>query len=161
MNAYASLIRAFLTLSAPDQATVSQEPGALQFTVNDQTCTVIPLDDGARLVLQARAQDLGGWPRGRVAAAHQLLHGLNWAMAVRTGIMALVDDRQQVLVSRLLDTASLDAPALAEHIAQLLESAPRLRAVLDDLPDPSPADSGGGARPRMDDAPPLGDAQRV
>ena len=142
---YASLIKRFLALSAPDQPALAEEPGALQFTVGEHTCTVLALEGGHQLVMQCEVMGLADLGSERMAPALRMLHGLNWAAASRTGIVALVDERDRVLVSKTLEIRTLDAHQLADRMAVLLDSAASLGDLLKALPAPQTQ----SARPSM------------
>lgn len=132
-TAYASLIKAFLALSAPDEPAVTEDPGALQMTVDGHTCTVFPAAADGRLVLQAPVLELAELDPASLGAANRFLHGLNWASAVGTGIMAMIDDEDRVLVCSVHEIVTLDAPQLSERMAELLDAAAVLKGVLKDL----------------------------
>lgn len=136
---YASLIKAFVALSAPDQPALTEDPGALQFTVGEHTCTVFALEDGRQLVIQSDVMGLVDLGPDRACPALRMLHGLNWASSSRTGIVALVDESDRVLVSKTLEIRLLDAPQMAERMAALLDSASSLRELLKALPVPGTA----------------------
>jgi hypothetical protein len=127
---YASLVHAFLAASAPDQAPPTDEPGALQFQVDDHTCTVFALEGDRQLVMQAEVMGLGGLSAESAASALRLLHGLNWAARESTGIVAMIDPDEQLLVSKTLEMRQLDADSLGAEMAALLEAAASLGTVL-------------------------------
>ena len=127
---YASLVRAFLAASAPDQPAPSDEPGALQFRVDDRTCTVFALEGDHQLVMQAEAMGLAELSPEGAASAMRLLHGLNWAARESTGIVAMLDPNEQLLVSKTLEIRQLDAQSLGAEMAALLEAAASLGNVL-------------------------------
>lgn len=142
---YVSLIKSFLALNAPGQPALTEEPGALQFTVGEHTCTVFSLEGGDLLVMQCEVMALADLGPERSPPALRLLHGLNWASASRSGIVALVDERDRVLVSKTLEIRTLDAHQLADRMAVLLDSA----ATLGDLLKALPAPQTQPARPSM------------
>lgn len=133
---YVSLIKSFLALNAPGQPALTEEPGALQFTVGELTCTVFSLEGSDLLVMQCEVMALADLGPERSPPALRLLHGLNWASAIRSGIVTLVDDRDRVLVSQTSDIRQMNAHQLAEQMAVLLESAASLGSTLRAMPMP-------------------------
>ena len=127
---YHSLIRNFLAASAPDQPPLTEEPGALQFTVEALTCTVYPLEGGQQLVMQCPVTTLAEVGPQNVASVLRLLHGLNWASRDSTGVVAMVDQEDRVLVSKTLEIRLIDAHQLEERTASLLEAASHLATML-------------------------------
>lgn len=157
---YASLIKAFVALVVPDQPPLTEAPGTLQMTVDEQPCTVFPVDPGSRVALQAEVLELSALGAGDLSAALRLLHGLNWATAVGSGIMILIDDRDRVLVSSVHEIIALDASRLSERMADLLAAASSLKAVLEDLKGARPS-AGASMDFRPPDPGPLGNVQLV
>jgi|LauGreDrversion4_2_1035121.scaffolds.fasta_scaffold239708_1 hypothetical protein len=129
-NLYHSLIRSFLATSAPDQPPLTEDPGALQFTVGGLTCTVYPLEGGQQLVMQCPVTTLAEVGPQNVASVLRLLHGLNWASRDSTGVVAMVDQEDRVLVSKTLEIRLIDAHQLEERTASLLEAASHLATML-------------------------------
>lgn len=127
---YASLVRAFLASIMPGQPPLADDPGALQFQVEDHTCTVFALEGDRRLVMQADVLGMGELDPERSASALKLLHGLNWAARESTGIVAMVNPDDQVLVSKTLEMRQLNAQSLGAEMAALLEAAAHLGTAL-------------------------------
>lgn len=138
-NLYHSLIRSFLATSAPDQPPLTEEPGALQFTVEALTCTVYPLEGGQQLVMLCPVTTLAEVGPQRAASVLRLLHGLNWVSWESTGIVALIDQEDCVLVSKTLDIRLVDAHQLEEQMASLLEAASHLTTMLKAATQPEEA----------------------
>lgn len=142
---YHSLICDFLAVSAPDQPLPTEDPGALQFTVEAVTCTVYPLEGGQQLVMQCPVTTLAEVGPQNAASALRLLHGLNWASRDSAGIVALVDQEDRVLVSKTLEIRLIDAHRLEEWMARLLDAASHLATVL------KASDPPGESAPRRSD----------
>lgn len=134
---YSSLVRAFLAASAPGQPTPTDDPGALQFQVDDHTCTVFALEGDRQLVMQAEVMGLGELSPAGSASAVKLLHGLNWAARESTGIVAMIDPREKVVVSKTLEMRQLNAQSMGSEIAALLSAAVNLGTVLKSSADAS------------------------
>lgn len=129
-NLYASLIRNFVATCAPGQPKLTGDPGAMQFTVGAFICTIYPLDEGRRLVMECPVIGLADLDPDARPPALRLLHGLNWAARISTGIVAMVDQDGCVLVSKTLETRQLDSHQLEERMATLLDAASTLGTML-------------------------------
>lgn len=151
MNPYASLIQSFLSLSAPEAPPLTEDPGPLEFSLNEQTCLVIPINSGELIVLEANAFNLNDHSAKSREVTLRMLHGLNWTSFVENGIVALLDETDNVLASVRLKTRSLDAQNLSEEMAAVLAASVNLKSVIQGLSDASNA----GERKETFTAPPT------
>lgn len=137
-HTYNGLIRAFMAATVPGTP-APKAAGPMEFTVDESTCTVFPLEGGRQLVIQAVVMELDTLDPQQVPAALRLLHGLNWVARHTTGVMAMVDAQDHVQVSKTLEIGAMDAQHLGQEMATVLDAAAKLAGALQASPAPGAA----------------------
>jgi len=134
---YGSLIRTFLTMTAPvELQQLNSEPGVLELRVDALTCSVTPLADGENLVIQCPIACPEALDMQNNLAFLRLLHSLNWATSCDTGVSILLDDSHGAIVHKRLSIKQINAHRLEQELASLLEAAHQLQIMLTQLPCP-------------------------
>lgn len=134
---YCSLIRTFLTLTAPDELQqLDAEPGVLELRIDAVTCSVTPLADGENLVIRCPIACPEALDMQNNLALMRLLHSLNWATSFETGVSILLDDSHGAIVHKRLTIKQTNAHRLEQELASLLEAAHQLQIMLTQLPCP-------------------------
>jgi hypothetical protein len=138
-ESYAVLISDFLSTAGIDQSPpIPEEPGPLDFKIGGYTCTVFPLEEEEKVVIQSEVMPLDSLDPDQATSAMKLLHRLNWGARCVNGIMAMIDADGTVVVSKTLETALIDGDCLGETMAEVLEAAENLTSILKAGPSSAP-----------------------
>ena len=147
---YFSLIRSFLALASPSEIPeLTEEPGILELHVAPFTCYVVPLLQREQIILQCAVLDLSELGLQQNLSILRLLHSLNWASSVSTGITILLDENHHAIVHKALKLKQTSAHILEQELAALTDAADQLKTTLLALPNPSNAETPEASAPPM------------
>jgi hypothetical protein len=135
---YHALVADFLKRSDLNQDPPSPEDlGNLSFTLGDFTCEVYPDKEETRVTLEVMVIRLDQLPPSSVPKALRMLHGINHRARGGTGIMASLNNDDELIVSKSLPISLTDGAQLGAEMAAMLEAALNLKSLVEELPSSS------------------------
>lgn len=135
---YHALVADFLKRGELQQDPPTPEDlGTLSFELGDFTCEVYPDKEETRVTVQVMVIHLDQLQPASVPKALRMLHGINHRARNTTGIMASLNNDDELIISKSLAISLTDGAQLGAEMASMLEAARDLKSFLEELPSGS------------------------